>query len=140
MLDDDWDDRTRRVFRDTPIFIPSWWGHYDPSYRGGISPKSVSVPAGRPAPSGGTSMPTLPGSAFAASVVTGVQTFSTRVVGNITEFTSCVASKTNPIPKSSSSGSSWKSGGGKSSSGHSCACACACACAGCACACAGGGR
>jgi hypothetical protein len=33
MLDREYDDRTRRVFTG-PIFIPTWWGRYDPTWRG----------------------------------------------------------------------------------------------------------
>jgi len=141
MLDKDYDDRTRDIFRQGPVIIPTWWGRYDPTYTRPIAPKTVSAPSTGKIPStGGSSMPTLPGSAFAGSIVGGVQNFATSVVGNITDFTSRITQKTNPAPtttstKSWSSGS--RSGGG---GGSSCACACACACAGCACACAGGGR
>jgi len=85
--------------------------------------------------SGGGSAP-LPGAAFAASVVTSTQSFSQKVIGNINEFTGRITNVTNPPPKPTSSGKSYRgrSGGGGRS------CACACACAGCACACAGGGR
>jgi len=128
MLDKDYDDHTRRVFQG-PVFIPMWWGRYDPTYRGpasvssGLPSTSVSMP----------SVPHLPGSDFASSVATGVQTFSQKVIGNVTDFTSRVTNVTNPPPKPSSSGGRRGGGGGRS-------CACACACAGCACACAGGGR
>lgn len=130
MLDRDYDDRTRDIFRNQPVFIPIWWGRYDPSFGRTSSMPRVS-PA--PVPASSTSLPHLPGSDFAASVVNGVQNFSTKVIGNISDFTSQVTQKTNPVPVSTSSGrsSSGRSGGG---------CACACACAGCACACAGGGR
>ena len=128
MLDDDYDDRTRRVFQHYPVFIPHWWHRYDPSTS---RPAKTSAPASRPTP-GGTRMPHLPGSDFAASVVNGVQDFSAGVIGSVTDFTSGVTQKTNPVPKSTSSGG-YRSSGGSS-------CACACACAGCACACAGGGR
>jgi hypothetical protein len=126
MLDKDYDERTRRTFTG-PVFVPMWWGRYDPSYGrsvGGSRPVSVggSTPSSR---SSG-----LPGSAFAASVVGGVQNFSQKVIGNVNDFTGRVTNKTNPVPKTSSSGRSGGGGG----------CACACACAGCACACAGGGR
>jgi hypothetical protein len=67
-------------------------------------------------------------------MVTGVQTFSSKVMGDLNTFTSRVTNATNPPPKPAT-GSSYRSGGGKSGG-----CACACACAGCACACAGGGR
>jgi hypothetical protein len=130
MLDKDYDQRTKRVFTG-PIFVPMWWGHYDPSYSSSSSlPKATG---GAPSFPSGRSTTSVPGSAFAASVITGVQNFSSKVIGNVNTFTSGVTNTTNPVPKSSSSGS-YKSGGG----GHSCACACACA--GCACACAGGGR
>lgn len=133
MLDDQYDDRTRRTFQHYPVFLPTWWHHYSPgTARGGsVGVPRTSAPASRPTP-GGTSMPQLPGSQFAGSIVSGVQDFATGVIGSVTGFTSAVTNKTNPIPKSSSSGS-FRSGGGSS-------CACACACAGCACACAGGGR
>jgi len=131
MLDRNYDDRTRRVFTG-PIFVPFWWHHYDPAYRPVTgTPKVASV---TPATSSGrASPPSVPGAAFAASVVNGVQNFSSRVIGDLTGFTSKVTQQTNPMPKPSSSG--WKSSGGGGRS-----CACACACAGCACACAGGGR
>ncbi|HMB23919.1 MAG TPA: hypothetical protein VKP08_13850 [Anaerolineales bacterium] len=124
MLDRDYDDRSRRIFTG-PVFVPMWWGHYDPTFRTG--PVATSGGA-RPSGSGRTS---LPGADFAASMVGGVQTFSQKVIGNVQDFTSRVTNVTNPPPKPSSSGS--RGGGGRG-------CACACACAGCACACAGGGR
>jgi hypothetical protein len=126
MLDKDYDRRTREVFRSGPVFVPIWWGHYDPSFGGG-SATPASMPTGG---GGGVSLPHLPGSDFAASMVNGVQNFSSSVIGNLTDFTSKVTNTTNPVPVSTSSGG-HSSGGG---------CACACACAGCACACAGGGR
>jgi hypothetical protein len=126
MLDKDYDERTRRTFVG-PVFVPMWWGRYDPGFgrsAGGVRPVSMgtSVPSSRSAG--------LPGADFAASVVGGVQTFSQKVIGNVGDFTSRVTNKTNPPPPSSGS-RGGRSGGG---------CACACACAGCACACAGGGR
>ncbi|MEW6030785.1 MAG: hypothetical protein AB1554_15060 [Chloroflexota bacterium] len=133
MLDRDYDDRTRRVFTG-PVFLPTWWGRYDPTWS--PRPASTSGPAAPPVPS--QSPRALPGADFAASVVTGVQTFSQKVLGDVSAFTSRVTGVTNPMPKTSSgSGRSFRSGGGRSGG---CACACACACAGCACACAGGGR
>ncbi|HEY5271230.1 MAG TPA: hypothetical protein VII97_12915 [Anaerolineales bacterium] len=128
MLDKNYDEHTRRVFTG-PIFVPLWWGRYDPGYHpvSTGSTHSASMPA-----SGGRSPVSLPGSAFAASVVTGVQGFSSRVLGDVKSFTSGVTNRTNPVPVVKSGGG-FKGGGG---GGHSCACACA----GCACACAGGGR
>jgi hypothetical protein len=129
MLDKDYDDRSRRVFTG-PIFVPMWWGHYDPTFRTG----PISSGGGRvSAPGSGSGRTSLPGADFAASVVGGVQTFSQKVIGNVQDFTSRVTNVTNPPPKPSSTGG--RSGGGRSGG-----CACACACAGCACACAGGGR
>jgi hypothetical protein len=130
MLDKDYDDRTRRVFHG-PVIVPMWWGRYDPSY-----PRSAPASSGMPSPSMSLpSVPHLPGSDFASSVATGVQTFSQKVIGNVTDFTTRVTNVTNPLPKPSSGSYGGRSGGGGGRS-----CACACACAGCACACAGGGR
>jgi len=136
MLDRNYDDRTRDVFRSAPVYVPTWWGRYDPSYHSApkVSTSSPSSPS-----SGPVSMPHLPGSDFAASVVNGVQTFSGKVLGDVGNFTSRVTGVTNPPPKPSTSSSGRSRGGGGGRSGG-CACACACACAGCACACAGGGR
>ncbi|WKZ47795.1 MAG: hypothetical protein QY306_00335 [Anaerolineales bacterium] len=126
MLDKDYDDRARRVFT-RPVYVPMWWHRYDPTYSGGRT-----IATGAPAVSGGRSgSSALPGADLAASVVTGVQSFASNVIGDVTEFTSKVTNVTNPPPPPSRS-----SGGGGRSGG----CACACACAGCACACAGGGR
>jgi len=128
MLDKNHDDRTRRTFTG-PVFVPMWWGRYDPTFRGaapvssGKSISSTSMP----------SVPRLPGSDFAASVAVGTQTFSQKVIGNVTDFTSRVTNVTNPPPPPPKSGGGRSGGSGRS-------CACACACAGCACACAGGGR
>jgi hypothetical protein len=134
MLDRNYDDRSRRVFTG-PIFVPMWWGNYDPTYRpistggtmsGAGTPRPVSMP------SSGHGSSALPGADLAASVVGGVQSFSGNVLGGLNSFTSRVTQATNPPPPPTRS--SYRGGGG----GHSCACACACA--GCACACAGGGR
>ena len=133
MLDGDFEDKTQDVFRTGPVYVPIWWNRYDPTF----SPARTAGPSVRTPSSGrsgGGALPNLPGGDFAASMATGISNFSNKVVGNITDFTSRITQKTNPIPKpSSSSRGGWSSGGGSS-------CACACACAGCACACAGGGR
>jgi hypothetical protein len=134
MLDKDFNNRTRNVFGTGPVFVPIWWGRYDPVFRSSIgraSTPSVSTGGGGPS----ISMPHLPGSDFAASIVNGTSAFSAGVVGNVAAFTSGVTNVTNPVPVTTSSGGGYHGGGG---GGHSCACACACA--GCACACAGGGR
>ncbi len=136
MLDKDYDDRTRRVFRQ-PMYAPIWWGRYNPTYRPASSskPTVASGPfptSGQPVSSSGRSA--LPGAEFASQMVAGVQTFSNKVVGNINTFTEKVTGATNPLPKPTTSGKSRGGGSGGRS------CACACACAGCACACAGGGR
>lgn len=135
MVDRRWDDRTREVFQTGPVRVPTWWWRYDPVIRsspsstgGGMAKPSIPTPSGG---RGSVTLPKLPGSDFAASMVKGVQTFSTSVLGNVNTFTERITNKTNPPPKTSSY--SGRSGGGGG-------CACACACAGCACACAGGGR
>lgn len=134
MLDRDYDEHTRRVFQHRPIFVPMWWHRYDPGYsRPSPAPVRTTTSSRPSAPSSGRgiSMPTLPGSDFAASIVNGVQNFSAGVIGNLASFTNGITKVTNPPPPPSSRG-------GFSSGGSSCACACAgCACA---CACAGGGR
>jgi hypothetical protein len=135
MLDKDYDDKTREIFRSRPVYVPNWWWRYQPG-----SPRpSTTAPASTggapsvPGKGGGFSVPTLPGADFAASLVGGAQNFASGVVGNVSDFTSAITNKTNPVPKTTSSYRSSSGGGGRS-------CACACACAGCACACAGGGR
>jgi hypothetical protein len=129
MLDKNFGGRTQEVFRNSPVFVPTWWGHYDPGF-GRVSTGHAGVPVSTGGSHG------LPGADFAASMAAGVQTFSNKAVGNLTEFTSSITNVTNPPPKPSTS----SHGGGSVGGGHGCACACACACAGCACACAGGGR
>ncbi|MBN1310089.1 MAG: hypothetical protein JXB30_01635 [Anaerolineae bacterium] len=124
MLDRDFDDRARRVFTG-PVYVPMWWGRYDPTFSRPSAP-AESLPGRLPS----VPVPHLPGSDFASSLAGGIQSFSQRVIGDVTTFTSRVTGVTNPPPPPSSSHS------GRSGSG----CACACACAGCACACAGGGR
>ncbi|MBN1485956.1 MAG: hypothetical protein JXA37_14680 [Chloroflexia bacterium] len=139
LLDDGFEDRTRDVFAEGPVFLPNWWMFYRPwssALPAGTSAPSTST-AAPSLPSGPVQLPTLPGADFAASIVDGVQTTAGRIVSSITDFTGGVTKVTNPPPKpSSTSSSSSRSRGG----GSGCACACACACAGCACACAGGGR
>jgi hypothetical protein len=130
LLEDDWEDRTRRVFHDRPVILPQWWWYHRP-WAASAGPARPSVPRAAPA-GGGTpvTLPTLPGADFANTVVSGIENAANTVVSGIDGFTSKVTQKTNPPPKPSSSSGR---GGGYS-------CACACACAGCACACAGGGR
>jgi hypothetical protein len=134
MLDSNYDRRTTQTFN-SPVFIPAptWWWRYDPTFPRTSTVSSTPVSAGSSHSGGSISLPSLPGSAFAASVVGGAQNFASNVLGNVTSFTSGVTNVTNPPPPPST-----YRGGGGSSGGHSCACACACA--GCACACAGGGR
>jgi len=142
MLDKEFNDRTERTFTGQPVFVPTWWPRYDPSYRpvmssggGGLAAPST-VGSGTSGSRPSVSLPSLPGADFAASMVTGASNMAAGVIGNVTDFTSSVTRRTNPIPvTSTSSGSGGFRGSG---GGHSCACACACA--GCACACAGGGR
>ncbi len=83
MLDKDYDDRTRRVFTG-PVFVPTWWGRYDPTFGRGM-PSTGSGRVSMPSSSSGSmpSVPRLPGSDFAASVAAGTQTFSQKVIGNV---------------------------------------------------------
>jgi len=129
MLDKDYDERTRDVFRTGPVYVPMWWGRYDPGFGRGATKPTASMPSSPGGKSLASSMPQLPGADFAASVVGGAQTFSEKVIGNLNDFTGKVTKVTNPPPPPP-----------KSSGGHSSGGGCACACAGCACACAGGGR
>jgi hypothetical protein len=139
MLDKDFGGHTTQTFGSGPVFVPMWWGHYDPTFH-----PTSTVHTGAPVSTGSggsgnvtVNLPTLPGSQFAASMVNGVQGFAAGVLGDLAAFTGGVTNATNPIPKpTATSSSGWHGGGG--GGGHSCACACACA--GCACACAGGGR
>jgi len=149
MLDEDFSGRTTRTFMDTPVFIPRWWWRYDNTYRpymsspvadtAGSGNMASSVPGLASSSSSSSSkpsfsLPNIPGATFAASVISGGANMTNSIIGDSKVFTSQVTNRTNPIPKTSSSGSGRYTGGGGSS------CACACACAGCACACAGGGR
>ena len=128
LMDDDCKSKMTNTFGDTNIIAPIWWSHYRPGFA--ARPAAGAAPvAGIKAPS--ISMPTLPGANFANSIVSGMEGFANKLVGNLTGFQSAVTKVTNPPPVSSRSGGWSSSGGG---------CACACACAGCACACAGGGR
>jgi hypothetical protein len=130
MLEDDWDDRTRRVFHDRPVVLPHWWGYHRP-WVARTGPSRSAMPTPSPAGSGTpVTLPTLPGADFANTVVSGIEGAANTVVSSVEGFTGKITQTTNPPPKSSSSSSR--------SGGYSCACACACA--GCACACAGGGR
>jgi hypothetical protein len=137
MLDQKYEDRTRNVFQGGPVFVPIWWGRYDPGYgtSASVSTGTTSIGPAVSQAGGPVSLPHLPGSDFAASIVNGVQNFSSGVLGSVTDFTSGITQRTNPPPAPSTSHGGFSGGGGSG-----CACACACACAGCACACAGGGR
>lgn len=129
MMDKESDKKMQDSFANRTFILPLWWGFYTPGYAA-----SPSIPAGASGGGGGLpsiSVPELPGANFANSIVTGMQNFSSRLVGNPASLTAHVTQVTNPAAVASSG---YSGGGG----GHGCACACACA--GCACACAGGGR
>lgn len=146
MLDDNYEDRTRRSFTGGPVFVPMWWPRYSPSYRrsiGGSTGQPISVSAKPTSVGGGgkVSLPNIPGSDFAANVINGTTGLAAGVIGSLTSFTDGITNKTNPVPVTrSGSIGGGKSGGGGFRGGGGSSCACACACAGCACACAGGGR
>jgi hypothetical protein len=143
MMDDEFEERAGRTFRTGPVYMPPWWAHYRPWVPRVRSTRTGSRAMGPAEPrrgSGGggrqVTLPTLPGAAFASTIVSGMERTAGGIVDRLDTFTGGVTRRTNPSPVRSSSGSrssSFRSGGG-------CACACACACAGCACACAGGGR
>lgn len=117
IADERYEQRMKEALGDRVVIVPVWY----PGYRTGAA-------AGAPGP--GISVPSLPGSEFANSVVQSVEGFAHGLVSKVESFTGGITKVTNPPP--AKSGSSWSSGGS--------GCACACACAGCACACAGGGR
>lgn len=145
MLDEDYEDRTRRTFTGGPVFVPIWWPRYSPSYRRVIGGSSGQpIPTGA-RPTGGVgggkvSLPNIPGSDFAASVINGTTGLAAGVIGSVTSFTDGITNKTNPVPIATRSSGGKSGGGGFRGGGGGSSCACACACAGCACACAGGGR
>ncbi len=130
MLDKNFDERTEKTFQSGPVYMPPWWAYYRP-WRSRVNTSRIGGGTGSPGRSGGkaVTLPTLPGSAFAGAIVSGIETTAGGIVSKVENFTGGITRRTNPPPVSSS-------GGGSSSGG----CACACACAGCACACAGGGR
>jgi hypothetical protein len=138
MMDKQFQDRAERTFETGPVYMPPWWAYYRPWVPRVRTPRSggrgQSAPSGRGSGGGSrqVTLPTLPGAAFASTVVGSMERTAGGIVDRLESFTNGVTQRTNPLPKSSSSRSSHRSGG--------CACACACACAGCACACAGGGR
>ncbi len=140
ILDENVEGKTKDIFGDGPVYVPTWWWRMGPVYHpttGPVSSAPASGPTNVPSTSTSRSTPTLPGSEFARSITDSVRNFGVGTVGSIKGFTNQVTGKTNPIsaPSGSSSRSSWSGRGG---GGHSCACACACA--GCACAGGGGGR
>jgi hypothetical protein len=45
MLDKNYDDRTQKTFSQGPVFLPLWWGNFDPTYHGGsVSSAPISTP------------------------------------------------------------------------------------------------
>jgi len=133
MMDDKFQERTQKTFTTDTVYMPSWWAYYRPwrTHVAGSRIDGGTVSTGRSSSGGGRSvtLPTLPGAAFAGTIVSSIERTAGGIVGRLESFTGGVTQVTNPPPVSSS-------GGVRSSGG----CACACACAGCACACAGGGR
>jgi hypothetical protein len=96
MLDGEFEDKTQDVFRSGPVFVPIWWGRYDPSYRT-TQTAGPSARTSSPSRSGGA-LPNLPGGDFAALMATGISNFSSDVVGNITDFTSPVPAPVQDAP------------------------------------------
>ncbi|HSJ52381.1 MAG TPA: hypothetical protein VLC52_01435, partial [Anaerolineae bacterium] len=87
MLQDDWDDRTRTVFRDRPVVLPCWWWFYRP-WAASAGPARPAGPVSSPL-GGGTpvTLPTLPGGDFANTVVTGIENAANTVVSSVESFT-----------------------------------------------------
>ena len=123
LMDKKYDERMEETFTGRDIVIPRWYHTY-------WGPHS-SAPQSPASGTGVSGLPRVSGADLANNFVTGVESFSGKVVSNVESFVSSITSTTNPPPKSSGGGYRSSGGGG---------CACACACAGCACACAGGGR
>ena len=136
MMDEKFEERTTETFHGGPVIMPPWWAYYRPWRTRVSTARSGSTRSSASGRSGGGSrqitLPTLPGAAFASTIVGGMERTAGGIVSRLERFTGGVTQRTNPPPRTSTRSSSYKSGG--------CACACACACAGCACACAGGGR
>ena len=120
LMDPRYGERFSKALGDTSVTFPIWYPWHAGVGRGA----RTAGPAG----TGPISVPALPGSDFANSVVSSVESFAHGLVSKVESFTAGITKTTNPPASGSWSGSS---GSG---------CACACACAGCACACAGGGR
>ena len=139
MMDDEFEERAGRTFETGPVFMPIWWAHYRPwvpAVRAARSDSGSGSMLSSPIRRGGgggrqVTLPTLPGAAFASTIVSGMERSASGIISKVESFTGGVTQSTNPPPVRSSSGSSSRGSSG---------CACACACAGCACACAGGGR
>lgn len=129
-MDTKFDNKLKRNYDAGYYRTPYWYPFFYPGrvYVYPTAPTRATAPT-LTAPS----LPMLPGSDFANSIVSGIQNSANQFVRNVTGFTQGVSAVTNPTPVSTGSGvkTSGFGGGG---------CACACACAGCACACAGGGR
>ena len=120
-MDKKYNERMEETFTGRDIVIPHWYHTY-------WGPRGSGSSA-----SGGdfSGLPKVSGADLANNFITGVESFSGKLVSNVESFVSSITETTNPAPKSSGGGYRSSGGGG---------CACACACAGCACACAGGGR
>ncbi|MBN1881450.1 MAG: hypothetical protein JW885_04685 [Deltaproteobacteria bacterium] len=123
LMDKKYGERMEETFTGRDIIIPRWYDTYWGSHSS--TPRSAASRAG------GSGLPKVSGADLANNFITGVESFSGKLVSNVETFVSSVTETTNPAPKSSGGGYRGGGGGG---------CACACACAGCACACAGGGR
>jgi hypothetical protein len=122
LMDKKYDERMEETFTGRDIIIPRWYHTY-------WGPHTSTTGTGE---IGGAGLPKVSGADMANNFITGVESFSGKLVSNVESFVSSITETTNPAPKSSSGGYRSSGGGG--------GCACACACAGCACACAGGGR
>ena len=170
MMDDGFERRARRILAKGPVLMPAWWDDYRPwapvvhDARSATSTPTQGrgrSPAARGArgEGGQIALPTLPGAAFASTLVGGIERSAGGVVDRPESLTAEVGDRTGRLvglrrgrverlpdrprprtrPASKGSRSEAPSFPSSSDAGSS-SCPCACACAGCACACAGGGR
>ncbi len=75
MLDREYGDRTKEVFRGGPVFVPIWWPRYDPGFgRSTGAPVSTSRPA-LPRAVAGFRCPTCPAQRSLPRLLQGYKTF-----------------------------------------------------------------
>ncbi|MBN1580488.1 MAG: hypothetical protein JXA89_07275, partial [Anaerolineae bacterium] len=100
MLDRDFERRTNETFRDVPVYMPPWWAYYRPWRTHvqtarinvgseSLSPGSSSLDRGQRTAGGHEgagcplSLPTLPGAAFAGTIVSGIERTAGGIVSRL---------------------------------------------------------